>query len=217
MQDVTQSRVVIPISQEGLRRIDNCVAQLAAHSSVTNEPQHSPLTSTSINLSSAKGRTLGRGKRIVYQSERRLQQPAIKRSISLQLGWNWRRRAAWRRFDMTYVFLVTFLKSKNNNLGELLKDLCLRSVSDMHFPLSRTQYITSQDKVYFLVSTFFTTQCQNILLWSMWHSCYRSKLRRELSVLEGCKFSTTFLDTSQMTFLELFKFYTEKKCNKTTK
>jgi hypothetical protein len=61
MQDVTQSRVGIPISQEGLRRIDNCVAQLAAHSSVTNEPQHSPLTSTSINLSSAKGRTLGRG------------------------------------------------------------------------------------------------------------------------------------------------------------
>jgi len=29
---------------------------------------------------------------------------------------------------MTYVFLVTFLKSKNNNLGELLKDLSSLSI-----------------------------------------------------------------------------------------
>ena len=192
MRDVIQSLVGYSAHRKDWKVLITASHSIAAHSSVTNEPQHSPLTSTSINLSSAKGRTLGRGKRIVYQPEWRLQQPAIKRSISLQLGWNWRRRAAWRRFDMTYVFLVTFLKSKNNNLGELLKDLCLRSVSDMHFPVSRTQYITSQDEVYFFVSTFFTTQCQNMLLWSMWYSSYRSESRRELSVLAECKFSTTF-------------------------
>jgi len=58
---------------------------------------------------------------------------------------------------MTYVFLVTFLKSKNNNLGELLKDLCLRSVSDTHSSLSNTIHNLTGRSLFLCVDIFYDT------------------------------------------------------------